>query len=225
VITTVAHGAAARALRPGLREYELQAVIEAEFLRQGALLSAFPSIIGGGVKSTVLHYVGNNRVLEAEDLVVVDIGAEYQYYAADLTRTYPVGGKYSARQREIYELVLEAQQYAAEIAKPGMFLRNIATKEQSLQWLVVEFFKKHKLEKYFPHGLGHYIGLDVHDVGSFMEELQPGDVITIEPGLYLRDEEIGVRIEDDYLVTATGVTCLSAALPKKILDIESIMAS
>ena len=203
-ITQSAHHAAARILRPGLREYELQAVIEAEFIRHGALLPAFPSIVGGGVKSTVLHYVDNNRVLEAGDLVVVDIGAEYEYYAADLTRTYPVGGRYSPRQREIYELVLAAQQYAAELVKPGMFLRNMTMKEQSLHWHVVEFFKKQGLEKFFPHGLGHYLGLDVHDVGTFLEPLREGDVFTIEPGLYLRDEEIGVRIEDDYLMTPTG---------------------
>ncbi|MBM3886790.1 M24 family metallopeptidase, partial [Candidatus Dependentiae bacterium] len=221
-ITSSAHVRAAQALRPGLKEYELQAVIEGEFLKQGALLSAFPSIVGGGVKSTVLHYVENNRVLEESDLVVVDIGAEYGYYAADLTRTYPVGGRYSQRQKEIYECVLEAQAYAASIAKPGMFLRNVTAKEQSLHWLVVEFFKKRGLEKYFPHGLGHYMGLDVHDVGTYLEPLQPGDVFTIEPGLYLRDEAIGVRIEDDYLVTAKEVRCLSAALPKKIEELEQL---
>lgn len=222
-ITQSAHYAAAKVLRPGLRECELQAVIEGEFIRHGALLPAFPSIVGGGVKSTVLHYIDNNRVLEAGDLVVVDIGAEYEYYAADLTRTYPVGGHYSTRQREIYELVLAAQQHAAQIAKPGMFLRNMAVSEQSLHWNVVEFFKQQGLEKYFPHGLGHYLGLDVHDVGSFLEPLQEGDVFTIEPGLYLRDEAIGVRIEDDYLMTQAGAECLSVALPKLVSDIEVAM--
>lgn len=222
-ITIAAHNAAAKTLRPALMEYQLQGVIEAEFLKQGALLSAFPSIIGGGVKSTVLHYVGNNNILEDSNLVVVDIGAEYEYYAADLTRTYPISGRYSDRQREIYNLVLDAQEYAAEVAKPGMFLRNVASREQSIQWLVMEFFKKHNLEKYFPHGIGHYMGLDVHDVGSFLEPLQEGDVITIEPGLYLREEKIGVRIEDDYLVTSNGIRCLSSKLPKKIEDIELLM--
>ena len=222
-ITIAAHHVAANVLRPGLKECELQAEIEAEFVRQGALLPAFPSIVGGGVKTTVLHYVENNRVLEKDDLVVVDIGAEYGYYAADLTRTYPVSGKYSPRQREIYDWVLAAQQYAADIAKPGMFLRNAVAKEQSLHWHVTEFFKKQGLEKFFPHGLGHYMGLDVHDVGTYLEPLQPGDVFTIEPGLYLRDESIGVRIEDDYLVTVSGVTCLSAALPKKAQELENLI--
>jgi Xaa-Pro aminopeptidase len=221
-ITIAAHHVAVNALRPGLKEYELQAQIEAEFVRQGALFNAFPSIVGGGVKTTVLHYVENNRVLEAGDLVVVDIGAEYGYYAADLTRTYPVSGQYLPRQREIYDWVLAAQLYAASIAKPGMFLRNSLAKELSLHWLVTEFFKKEGLEKFFPHGLGHYMGLDVHDVGTYLEPLQPGDVFTIDPGLYLPHESIGVRIEDDYLVTASGVTCLSGALPKKAQELEKL---
>ena len=223
-ITTAAHRAVTKLLRPGMLECALQAEIEAEFMRHGALIPAFPSIVGGGVKSTVLHYVDNNRELRAGDLVVVDIGAEHQYYAADLTRTYPVSGRYTPRQREVYDLVLEAQAYAASVAKPGMFLRNAAAKEQSLHWLVVEFFKQRGLEKFFPHGLGHYMGLDVHDVGSYAEPLQVGDVFTIEPGLYLRDEELGVRIEDDYLVTATGAECLSAELPKKAEKIEALIA-
>lgn len=220
-ITTAAHRAVTQVLRPGILECALQAEIEAEFMRHGALIPAFPSIVGGGVKSTVLHYVDNNRELQAGDLVVVDIGAENQYYAADLTRTYPVSGSYTDRQREVYDLVLEAQAYAAGIAKPGMFLRNMVAKEQSLHWLVVEFFKQRGLEKFFPHGLGHYMGLDVHDVGTYEEVLQVGDVFTIEPGLYLRDEALGVRIEDDYLVTAAGVECLSAKLPKNAQEIEA----
>jgi Xaa-Pro aminopeptidase len=222
-ITTAAHHVAAQYLRVGLTECELQAVIEAEFVRNGALIPAFPSIVGGGVMSTVLHYVNNDRVLQDSDLVVVDIGAEFGYYAADLTRTYPVNGVYTPRQKEIYTLVLEAQEYAASVVKPGMYLRNAVVKEQSLHWLVREFFKKHGFEKYFPHGLGHYMGLDVHDVGTYEEPLQPGDVFTIEPGLYLRDEAIGVRIEDDYLITATGAQCLSASLPKRVNEIELLV--
>ena len=222
-ITTAAHKTVTKVLRPGMLECALQAEIEAEFTRNGALIPAFPSIVGGGVKSTVLHYVDNNRVLQAGDLVVVDIGAEHQYYAADLTRTYPVSGRYSPRQREVYDLVLEAQMYAASVAKPGMFLRNMAVKEQSLHWLVVEFFKQQRLEKYFPHGLGHYMGLDVHDVGVYTEPLQEGDVFTIEPGLYLRDEALGVRIEDDYLMTAAGAECLSKELVKNIQDVEMLL--
>lgn len=222
-ITEAAHEAVTKSLRSGMREYELQSIIEGEFLRNGALLTAFPSIVGGGVKSTVLHYVDNNRVLEEGEVVVVDIGAEYEYYAADLTRTYPIGGRYSAAQRKIYDLVLEAQQYAVSKARPGMFLRNVAAKEQSLHWLVVDFFKKHGMEKFFPHGLGHYLGLDVHDVGSYLEPLQEGDVFTIEPGLYLRDEAIGVRIEDDYLMTSAGAECLSKKMPKKAEEIEKLI--
>lgn len=223
-ITTAAHDAVAKILRPGMLECALQAEIEAVFMRHGALIPAFPSIVGGGVKTTVLHYVDNNRVLSQGDLVVVDIGAEHEYYAADLTRTYPVSGRYTSRQREVYDLVLEAQAYAAGFARPGMFLRNMAAKEQSLHWLVVEFFKQRGLEKFFPHGLGHYMGLDVHDVGTYAQQLQVGDVFTIEPGLYLRDEALGVRIEDDYLVTPMGVECLSTKLPKNAEEIEALMA-
>lgn len=222
-ITSAAHTAVTKILRSGVLECALQAEIEAEFMRHGALIPAFPSIVGGGVKTTVLHYVDNNRVLNDGDLVVVDIGAEHQYYAADLTRTYPVNASYTSRQREVYELVLEAQAYAARLARPGMFLRNMAAKEQSLHWLVVEFFRQRGVEKYFPHGLGHYMGLDVHDVGTYMEQLQVGDVFTIEPGLYLRDEALGVRIEDDYLVTPEGVECLSSKLPKNVQEIEALM--
>lgn len=224
-ITISAHHAAMKSLRPGMKECELQAEIEAEFIRHGALLPAFPSIVGGGVKSTVLHYVDNNRSLLQGDLVVVDIGAEFGYYAADLTRTYVVGGKYSARQREIYQIVLDAQHFAEELAKPGMFLRNTQTKELSLHWHVMEFFRKQNLLHYFPHGLGHYLGLDVHDVGSYLEPLQPGDVFTIEPGLYLRDEALGVRIEDDYVMTEQGLQCLSKELIKELSSIEQALSA
>lgn len=222
-ITEQAHREVAVYLRPGLKECDVQSVLEAVFVRNGALLPAFPSIVGSGVKSTVLHYVDNNRELQAGDLVVVDIGAEYGYYAADLTRTYPVNGEYNKEQRNIYEMVLEAQAYAASNAKPGMFLRNMVKKEESLHWLVMDFFQKRGMANYFPHGLGHYLGLDVHDVGSYMEPLQEGDVFTIEPGLYLRNQAIGVRIEDDFLMTATGAVCLSETLPKTVPEIQALM--
>jgi Xaa-Pro aminopeptidase len=154
---------------------------------------------------------------------VIDIGAEYAYYAADITRTYPASGTFSERQREIYQMVLDAQEFVAAHAKPGYWLKNAAYPEQSLHHMAVQFFKEHGLDKYFMHGIGHYLGLDVHDVGSYQEPLKPGDLFTIEPGLYIRNEGIGVRIEDNYLMTGDGVRCLSAHIPKTVTDIERLM--
>ncbi|QQR49008.1 aminopeptidase P family protein [bacterium] len=222
-ITEKAQYKALEAIKPGVYEYQIRAIIEHTFIEQGATRPSFPSIVASGKNSTVLHYTASGRQLEKNDLVVVDIGAEYGCYAADLTRTYPVGGVFSPRQREIYEAVLATQEYVAACAKPGMFLRNSQQKEQSLHYLAVEFLRKRGFAQYFPHGLGHYLGLDVHDVGDYTRPLEVGDVFTIEPGIYIPAESLGVRIEDDYVMRAHGVECLSAALPKKIDEIEALM--
>jgi len=203
-------------------ESEVQASIEYIFTSSGAR-AAFPSIVGSGKNSTTLHYTTNGRQMSNGDLVVVDIGAESDYYCADLTRTYPVSGRFTKRQKEIYNLVLETQNYIAEIAKPGYWLNNKDKPEKSLHHLAKKFLEKRGYGQYFTHGIGHYLGLDVHDVGDYMRPLRDGDVFTIEPGIYIAEENLGVRIEDDYWIVKDSAICLSEALPKSIEDIEKFM--
>ena len=222
-ITSIAHESAAQVIFPGRFEYEVQAIIESVFTQAGAMGPAFPSIIASGKNSTIIHYTKRDKKLEKGDLVVVDIGAEYDYYAADLTRTYPVSGKFTKRQLEIYNIVLQAQAYIESVAKPGMFLNNPKDVEKSLNHLAIQFFANKKLDKYFAHGIGHFLGLDVHDVSDNIYPISPGDVFTIEPGLYIPEEDLGIRIEDDYLMTDKGVICLSYQLPRKAEEIEKLM--
>jgi Xaa-Pro aminopeptidase len=221
-ITSEGQMALAQRIEPEIYEYELQALIEYIITAMGGRI-AFPTIVGSGLNSTILHYQSNNRLLKKNDLVVVDVGAEYGYYCADLTRTFPVSGVFSARQRELYKLVLEAQNYIASIARPGYWLSNKEHPDQSLHHLAFQYFKKAGYENYFTHGIGHYLGLDVHDVGSYSEPLQQGDVITIEPGIYIPDEGIGIRIEDNYWITQDDAVCLSEELPKELEVIENMM--
>ena len=222
-ITVIAQKKAATTISPGVHEYTVQAALEHAFTGNKAYHSSFPSIVATGKNSTILHYIDNNQMIKAEDLVVIDIGAEYEYYAADLTRTYPASGKFSARQKEIYQCVLDTQEYVAQHAKPGMFLRNAAKKEQSLHYLATQFLQKAGYMQYFPHGIGHYLGLDVHDVGTYETPLHVGDVSTIEPGIYISQEGIGVRIEDNYVIQENGAECLSVYLDKTIDAIENSM--
>jgi Xaa-Pro aminopeptidase len=221
-ITTLAHEAASQEIRPGVSECEVQASIEYIFVGSCAR-PAFPSIVAGGHNGTVLHYTVNKDVLKAGDLVVVDIGAEYNYYSADITRTYPVSGTFTQRQRELYNIVLDTQEYIASLAKPGYWLSNKDEPERSLNHLARKYLQERGYDRYFIHGIGHFLGLDVHDVGDYTHPLQEGDVITIEPGIYIPEEHIGIRIEDDYWVVKDGVVCLSEYLPKKIEDIEAMM--
>lgn len=224
-ITIQAQQRAAEFIQAGRVENEIQGMIEFTFTESGAGL-AFPTIVGGGVNSTVLHYTENQSVLAAGDLVVVDIGASHEHYCADLTRTYPVSGKFTKRQREIYNLVLEAQQYIADLAKPGVWLNNREYPENSLNHLAHKFIQERGYGEYFPHGVGHYLGLDVHDVGSYTATpLQAGDVITIEPGIYIPLEKLGVRIEDNYWITDKGAICLSEELPKTAMEVEQMMVA
>lgn len=227
--TGAAQTGVARTLRPGVFEYDLEAEILAAFLRNGAERASFPAIIGSGLNSTILHYDRNRKRIEDGELVVVDIGAEYSYYAADITRTWPAAGRFTPRQREIYELVLAAQQKMAEMVKPGKtYLGGLTDATR-------DFFRSSRLrardeqgneqtmDYFFIHSTGHYLGMDVHDVGDYGRPLHPGDVFTIEPGIYIPDERLGVRIEDDYLVTADGVRKLSAAIPSAPDEIERVM--
>jgi Xaa-Pro aminopeptidase len=222
-ITTLAQEAAAKSIADGITECEVQASLEYMFTGSCAR-PAFPSIVATGKNATVLHYMVNKDTLKNGQLVVVDIGAEFDYYCADLTRTYPVSGKFTKRQRELYEIVLATQEYIAEIAKPGFWISNKEKPEKSLHHLAVKFLEERGYAKYFIHGIGHFLGMDVHDVGNTLEPLQEGDVFTIEPGIYIPEENIGIRIEDDYWMVKDGVICLSESLPKTADAIEQMMA-
>lgn len=223
-VTMIAHEAAACTLGHEVPERDIQAAIDYVYALSGAQ-HAFPSIVGSGSRSTTLHYNVNTETMKHGDLVVVDIGAEYHYYAADLTRTYPVSGTFTKRQREIYQLVLDTQEYIASIAKPGYWLSSKAHADRSLNHLARKFLHKHGYDNYFPHNIGHFLGLDVHDVGDYEIPLQEGDVITIEPGIYIPEEGIGVRIEDNYWIVEDGNKCLSEELPKTPDDIERFIAA
>ena len=222
-ISVQAHYTGISMLKAGNKESDMQAALEYVFTERGAV-PAYPSIIASGLAGTVLHYSNNNQKLIAGDLVVVDAGARYNYYCADLTRTYPVSGSFTSEQKELYEMVLEAQHLVAEQAKPGMFLRNTDNQDASLHHIAVNFFKKHGYDQYFNHGIGHFLGLDVHDVGDSKIPLQEGDVITIEPGLYIPERKIGIRIEDNYwIVDQATPVCLSEGLPKTVQAVEEMI--
>lgn len=219
-----AHEKIGHKIIPGVSELELKNLISQFYDDEKCTDKAFRSIVASGKNSTVLHHSPNQKFLKNDDLVVVDIGCEFDMYASDITRTYSVSGKFSPRQKEIYQIVLNAQKFIESAAKPGMFLRNAEKKEASLQYLCTQFFRERGLESYFPHGIGHYMGLDVHDVGSYGQSLAPGCVFTIEPGLYIPEESIGVRIEDNYFLDQDGqLVRLSANLPREIDEIEEII--
>jgi len=221
-ITELAQEAALQAIKHGVVEAEVQASLEYIMIAAHAR-PAFPSIVASGKNSTILHYHDNNRAMHNGDLVLVDIGAEFNNYCADITRTYPVSGTFTKRQKEVYNIVLQTQEHVAECAKPGMWLRNNDKPEQSLHHIAKKFLASRGYDKYFPHGIGHFLGLNVHDVGNSNEPLQEGDVITIEPGIYISEENIGIRIEDNYWITKNGAVCLSENLPKDADDIEKFM--
>ncbi len=216
---------AMRAAEPGRYEYELEALIEYGFRRRGAERVGFPSIVGSGANGTILHYDENRRRTQDGDLVVIDVGAEYGYYSADITRTIPVSGRFSPRQRDLYQLVLGAQQAALDSVRPGIDL-------STLDRIARAYLREHSralcgdsgCERYFIHGLSHWLGMGVHDVGSYGRRLEPGMVLTVEPGLYLPEEGIGIRIEDDVLVTAAGAEVLSAGVPRSVAEVERAMA-
>ncbi len=213
-ITLKAQRAAARTIAPNVMEYEVQAAIEFEFTRNGAERPGYPSIVGSGPFSTVLHYDDNRRRMQAGDTVVVDVGAEYSGYSADVTRTFPVSGKFSPRQREIYQIVLDAQKAAIAKVKPGARISDLHNAAMS-------HIRSKGYDKYFIHGTSHHIGLEVHDVGDTSRPLEPNMVITVEPGIYIPEEQLGIRIEDDVLVTPAGYRVLSN-FQKEISEIEAL---
>jgi Xaa-Pro aminopeptidase len=227
-----AHKAAMRAAKPGMTENELSAVMQYEFERRGCEEAAYAPIVGAGASSTVLHYSQAGGTLRDGDVIVLDVGGEYSGYATDITRTLPASGRFTPRQREIYDVVLGAQQAAinAFVAGTSTMAR---TSPSSLYKVAYDYINSHgkdlhgqPLGSYFIHGLSHFVGLNVHDVGDPTQPLRPGMVFTIEPGVYIPEEKIGVRIEDMFLVGDDGkLVCLSCALPKKAEDVESIMRS
>jgi Xaa-Pro aminopeptidase len=229
--SVAAHAAAMKAVKPNVTEYEISALLRFEWGRRGCERASYPPIVGSGHNSTVLHYSENTATMKAGDVVVIDAAAECSMYAADITRTLPISGHFTARQKEIYELVLAAQEAAIAAFQSGKSVLFGDT-ENSLTRVAKDFFKSHgkdlhgqALDQYFTHGIGHYIGLDVHDAGDYKVPLGPGMAFTLEPGLYIPEENIGVRIEDDFLVGPDGkLIKLSAALPSKAAEVEKAMA-
>jgi Xaa-Pro aminopeptidase len=218
--------AAMRSMRPGQFEYEVDAVIVYHCRRRGCQGMAFPCIVGSGTNGCIPHYTLNARRMEDGDLVVMDVGGDYRHYAADITRTVPVNGRFTPRQREVYELVLRAQAAAIEAVKPGA---SAGEPDRVARRVLGEGLKKLGLAKntreamrYCPHGVSHALGMDVHDVP--VATLAPGAVITIEPGIYIPEEGFGIRIEDDVLVTEQGREVLSREVPKTVEAIEALMA-
>jgi Xaa-Pro aminopeptidase len=223
-----AHREAMKAMRPGIYEYELAALMEYTWARQGCERPAYAPIVGSGPNSTILHYSANRRKMQAGDVAVLDVAAECDGYASDITRTLPVSGKFTPRQREIYEVVLGAQKAVIAAIKPGMTLAG--PEATSLTKIARDYMNSHgkgpkgePLATYFTHGLSHGVGLDVHDPTP-SGPLEPGMVITVEPGIYIPEESIGVRIEDTVLVTETGARVLTAPLPKEVKELERSMA-
>ncbi|MDP6838641.1 MAG: Xaa-Pro peptidase family protein [Planctomycetota bacterium] len=202
---------------PGAFEYTAEAAIEGGFRRRGAAALAFPSICGSGPATCILHYRKNDRRLADGDLLVMDVGAKYLHYCADVTRTIPVNGRFTARQREIYDLVWQAQQKAAAALKPGITLRTVDR-------VARDYLKEAGYGQAFLHGVGHHLGLRVHDVPGFRGPFKLGMVVTLEPGIYLKDEALGVRIEDDYLITEDGAELLSGAIPSRSDLLEAYLA-
>jgi Xaa-Pro aminopeptidase len=223
-----AHLDAMKRMRPGLFEYQVAARMKEIHEMAGCSREAYAPIVGTGFNSTVLHYSGLNDQIKYGDVVVIDVGGEYGGYAADITRSLPASGKFSPRQREIYDIVLGAQNAALAAAKPGAKMYG---GPGSLQQIVTDYFRTHgqdkeghSLERYYIHGVSHHLGLDVHDPGDRERPLEPGMVITVEPGIYIPEENLGVRIEDDILITKDGYQLLTARLPRTADEIEKRMA-
>lgn len=216
--------AAARTIGPGVGEKAVEGAVFAAMTAAGAEGLAFPSIVGGGFAATVLHYDQNAGSCDDGELVVVDIGARYGYYCGDLTRTYPVNGRFGERQRQLYDLVVHAHDAVAEAIRPGVTiaeLRKIAYERFEASEL--RDINGERLGQHFIHGIGHFLGLEAHDAGGEAPELRPGMVLTNEPGLYIPDEATGIRVENDFLVTQDGAENLSAELPTAADDIEALM--
>ncbi len=232
--TVGAHRAAWRRIAPGLYEYQVAATMTFAMQDAGCERNAYAPIVGSGPSALVLHYANNSRKMDAGEMVLMDVGAECSAYASDVTRTIPVSGKFTPRQRELYEVVLGAQKAALAAVKPGVIMGASRTAPNSLYKVAYDYINAHgkdregkPLGKYLTHGISHNVGLQVHDSppASYSQPLEAGMVITLEPGIYIPEEGIGIRIEDTVFVTADGAKVLSAALPKEPDEIEKAMAA
>jgi len=213
-----AHKAAMRAIKPGMNEADLLAIFEESIHKHNCRRFAYEPIIGSGPNNAVLHYTANNRIISAGEVVLCDVGAEYQMYAADLTRAFPVDGKFTQRQKDVHNVVQDMWQATVNMCKPGVTWAQLNDKSKQI-------VDKAGFSDQNYHSLGHFLGLDVHDAGHNHKPLEPGMIITIEPGIYIADEHIGVRTEDDILITETGCINMSADLPRSADEIEAFMAS
>ncbi len=250
-IAADAHILAMKSAKPGMNESQIEAIIEHYFRMNGAAGVSYNSIIGGGGNATILHYVENNALLRDGDLLLIDAGAQYQGYASDITRTFPVGGRFTKPQREVYDIVLDVEIACLEATKKGNTIKQ--RHELSIELLTEgmkklgllkgktkDLIKKKAFMKYYMHGVGHFLGLDVHDAGRYFTDARAknsrpfdaGMVLTVEPGLYIPPDDksapakyrgIGIRIEDDVLVTEDGNVNLTAKCPKQVEEIEEIM--
>ena len=248
-MTAQGHRRAMEVCRPGMYEYQVQAELECEFRKAGSHYNAYPSIVAGGENACILHYVENDAVLKSGDLLLIDAGAEFQCYAADISRTFPVNGRFSGEQKALYEIVLNAQEAAFEKCSAGhtwddphMAAVTVITQglidEGLLEGTLDECLEKKSYSQFYMHRTGHWLGMDVHDVGDYQvedqwRELEPGMVFTVEPGIYVspsdkvdeRWHNIGIRVEDNVLVESNGYENFTAAAPKTVADIESLMAN
>jgi Xaa-Pro aminopeptidase len=248
-IAAEAHREAMKAARPGVKEYEIEALIEYHFRKSGAAAPAYNSIVGSGANATILHYINNDATLRDGDLLLIDAGAEYEGFASDITRTFPVSGRFTEAQRDVYQLVLDCQRQCIEMIAPGVTLdemhqRSVEILTEGMVRLgllsgeVDKLIEEEQYKKFYMHRLGHYLGMDVHDVGAYHADgqprpVEPGMVMTVEPGLYIAEDAedipdhyrgIGVRIEDDVLVTDKGYRVLTDNAPTQVEEIESLMA-
>lgn len=216
-----------KVLKPGIAEYVPSAAFDYSIVAGGADGNSFETIAASGDNATILHYIENDHIMEDGDLILMDLGAQYKEYAADITRTYPVNGRFSQRQKDLYNLVLEAHDAVIEIMKPGTdysslnkTCSDVLTKGLIKLGLIQD---QDGLAQYYYHGVSHFLGLDTHDVGDRDLVLEPGMVLTVEPGLYIAEEHIGIRIEDDVLITNDGHEVLSADIIRTVEDIENYM--
>jgi len=213
--------------KAGIYEYQLEAHFDFTIKDLGCMEKAFKTIAASGENATVLHYEDNNSIIDDNDLILFDLGCEYDYYCADISRTFPVSGKFTERQKEIYNIVLKAEVETINHIKPGMTLKDL---NDFTKKILTDGCKKiglikedNEISKYYYHSVSHYLGLDTHDVGDYEKPLEPGVVITVEPGLYIEEEKIGIRIEDDILVTEDGSINLSKDIIKTVDEIEEFM--
>lgn len=213
--TAAAYIEAVRAIKPGVSERHIHQILEHNYSLHGCHRSAYNPIVGAGKNAAVLHYNDNDKVMEDGDLLLIDSAAEFEHYCADVTRTYPINGKFTKDQREIYELVLKAEEASIKAARPGAWAWEVDAATR-------EVFDKAGLTDYYPHGIGHQLGLEVHD-STPDGKLVEGMVMTVEPGIYIPDRKIGVRIEDDILITKIGPKNLTHMIPKTVKDVEAAM--